>query len=868
VGEAAVRRVFLALFFLSGFAALLYQVLWFRLLSLILGGSIVTTSTVLAAFMAGLALGARLASSAAPRLRNPLRTYAWLELLVGLTALASPLLLAGVRGLFVALAPDPVEGTAAGLPLLRGLLAFLVLLVPTTAMGATLPVLVSRFVRRWEESGVRVGSLYAANLWGAVSGVFLAGFFLLPLLGARTSLVIGAAVNFAIALAALHLARRVPASPPAEPAPAGPGPSGAAVRGLLALFLITGACSFVYEVLWTRLLVLHLGSSAYAFSLMLTLFLLGLALGGATGGWAADRVRHPAFLLGAVELGVAALTLLSLLYLRLLPEALETAANFIAPEGLGFAALSLASALAAAPLLLPATFLIGASFPIGAKILIRDPRTSGEAVGRLYSWNTIGNIVGALAGGFLLLPLLGAQGGMLWTAGLNALTGAVLLLLAAPGRASRLAAAPLGLVLFASLAWPVSQGNAVLTAGIFAAGNDREILYLEETPQGTVTLTRIREEAGVWKSLDVDGVNVAGTSPGLVAIQKLQGHLPLLLHPAPKAVLHIGFGSGGTARAVSTHPEVERIDIVEINPAVLRMAARHLPEVNEGVLEDPRVRVIIDDGRNFLLATGRTYDVILSDAVHPRYAGNSALYTTDYFREARRRLRPGGLMSMWLPIYGLSPESFKMILASMRAVFPDTSLWYVNSTINEFCIVVGRTGGPGIDVERMTRALAQPTVREDLLPVAAAEPLQVLDYLVAQGKDLDVVLEGTPLSRDDRPLVEYLSARSLDRTLTWMQNFAILRQVRTPRWDLLADAAPDAAARQTLRALYSSTTWNLEGQAMLLLAGHHQVAGPEQERARKAAEEAFRQAAIFAPDEREPWEWYGVPPAYPGEWNR
>jgi spermidine synthase len=408
----------------------------------------------------------------------------------------------------------------------------------------------------------------------------------------------------------------------------------------------------------------------------------------------------------------------------------------------------------------------------------------------------------------------------------------------------------------------------VLTAGIFTETGDREVLYLEETPQGTITLTQIREEAGFWKSLEVDGVNVAGTSPGLVAIQKLQGHLPLLLHPAPEAVLHIGFGSGGTARAVSTHPDVQRIDIVEINPAVLRTSALHLPEVNEGVLEDPRVRVIIDDGRNFLLATDRAYDVILSDAVHPRYAGNSALYTTDYFREARRRLRPGGLMSMWLPIYGLSPDSYKMILASMRAVFPDTSLWYVNSTINEFCIVVGRTAGPEIDLDRMGRALAQPTVRQDLLPVGAADPVRVMDYLVAQGSDLDAVLEGTPLSRDDRPLVEYLSARSLDRTLTWMQNFQIITKVRTPRWDLLTEASRSPERMRKLSALYSSTGWNLAGQAMLLVAGHEQVPPPKREQARRHAAEAFGMADTLAPDEREPWEWFGVPQAYPGEWNR
>lgn len=860
--EAGLRRVFLVLFFLSGFSALLYQVLWFRVLHLILGSTVSATVTVLVAFMAGLALGARLIAPHTPRLRDPLRTYAMLEGVVGLTALFSPAALAGARWIYVSLSPDPVEGGALGLPLFRASLAFLVLLVPTTAMGATLPVLAGRFVRRWEAAGARVGGLYAANLWGAVLGVGLTGFFLLPWLGVRGGINLGAAVTLGIALVAWLLGPRVAVPPAAPPPPQARREAGWRPWLVPALFLLTGFCSFAYEVLWTRLLVLHVGSSAYAFTLMLALFLLGLAFGGALGGWLADRVARPLVLLGGLFAGAALATSLGLQLLRLLPEMLEGAAIALAgTAGLSLSGLVLASAVAVAPILLPTTILIGASFPVGVKALLRDPGRAGETTGRLYAWNTLGNILGAFAGGAILLPAFGAGGGLVAAAGLHACVGAAAILAALPDRRGALAA--FGALALAAVALATGlRGDPITTAGIFRMteeGQTREILYREETPQGLVTVSEVREEAGMWKSLDIDGVNVAGTSPGLVAIQKLQGHLPLLLHPDPRSVLHIGFGSGGTAKAVSTHSGVETIHVVEINPAVVRAAEEWLGEINDGVLEDPRLEVFHEDGRNFLLATEGRYDVILSDAVHPRYAGNSALYSLDYFRMVRERLRQGGLLSMWLPIYGLDQDALKMILRSVREVFPDTSLWYVNSNINEFLIVIGRTGGPRIDVDRLRAGLAEASVHADLASIDAADPLRVVDYLVAQGRDLDPVVLGVPPSRDDRPLVEYLSARTLDRTASWIQSHRLIVETRRPRPDLLED---DPELRDAYLDLYPSTTWNLAGQLEVLWSGHPRVSAEDSEDHLRRAALAFRRADRLAPAEDEPWEWFGLPEAH------
>jgi spermidine synthase len=550
---------------------------------------------------------------------------------------------------------------------------------------------------------------------------------------------------------------------------------------------------------------------------------------------------------------------LSVILLRSLPDMLEAVAVRIASDGLGFATTTIASAVATAPLLLPTTILIGASFPIGAKILTRDPRRSGASVGRLYAWNTLGNILGAAAAGLLVLPLAGAQDGLLLTAGLNVAAGVVLALWVLRRPLPRILLPAAGVLAFALLVWPASRVDAVLSAGVMADAENRTLLHLEETKQGIVTVVEIEDRSGRWKSFDVDAINVAGTSPGLVSIQKLQGHLPLLLHSAPERVLHIGFGSGGTAHAVSTHPEVKAIHVVEINPAVPRVAASYLPEINEGVLGDPRVRLVLEDGRNFLLACEEGYDVILSDSVHPRYAGNSALYTVDYFRIARSRLRPGGLVSLWLPLYGLSEDSFKMIVASVQEVFPHVSVWYVNSNVNEFTIVIGRTSGPAIDLDRIDRALAVPSVRADLAPIAADDPLRILDYLIARGESVTRLIGQAPLHRDDRPTVEYLSARELDRTASWIRNFELLRTARPrrPRDLLSLEERPDLM--DDFARLHESTTHSLDGQLYYLLAGLRQLPVAEREKMGRAAAAAFARAARVAPDEQEPWEWFGLP---------
>jgi len=326
---------------------------------------------------------------------------------------------------------------------------------------------------------------------------------------------------------------------------------------------------------------------------------------------------------------------------------------------------------------------------------------------------------------------------------------------------------------------------------------------LRESSSSTVVVRRITDGRGSWRSLELNGVNVAGTSPELRAIQRLQGHLPLLLCPAPRKVLHIGFGSGGTAWTVTRHP-VREIVVAEISPEVLAVSDRVFGEVNHGVLRDPRVRVVLNDGRNMLLASRETFDAILSDSIHPVYAGNSTLYTREYFELCRRHLRPDGVVSMWLPMYSLSTDSYLAIVRAFFEVFPGACIWYDPVVLNEFTVVTGSLR-PG-PVRLRWEALRDPALAPTLAEAGAVDPQSVASMLLLGPREVAALVADVPAHVDDFPDVEYGSGRLLDRDGSWLANMRVLWAARATA-DPFADlpggwaAARDARDRAVRRQL-------------------------------------------------------------------
>jgi spermidine synthase len=768
VSPEVVRLLFVC-FFLSGASGLVYEVVWLRWLVHLFGATTLAVATILTAFMGGLALGSWLGGRWAARAARPLRAYGVLELAIGGYALLLPAILELVVPALRFLGASETSSFAS-LSLARFGVAALLLLLPTACMGATLPLLAELAAPGLEQAGGRIGRLYAVNTAGAVLGTAVAGFLLLPTIGVIATNRLAVLLNVAVGLAAItagwavHGARARRAGLPAA------GVAGAALPGgrraavvALATVGASGAVAMVYEVAWTRALALVLGSSVYAFTVMLTTFLVGLAGGSFLAARRADRLTEPALSLGAVQLaiGLAAFAGLALvgelpyLFLRL----------FELSGGRHGLLLALEFLLTGALILVPA-LLSGAVFPVAVRFAADAAASPGRVVGRLYAINTVGAIVGSFAGGFLLLPTVGIRGTLLLAIGVD-LAAALTLFVAVPGRRRpRLAiAAVLVLALVIPLVAPawqpltMSSGVAVYARSLSRLSRSEfhsrrqhpRLLFYEEGLTTTVTV----EDDGHTVSLRVNGKTDASSGTDM-STQVLIGHLPVLFHPSPREVAVIGMGSGVTVGSVLRHP-VRRVAVVELEPAVLR-GARFFDDVNGRPLADPRSRVVVNDARNFMLLTGERFDVIVSEPSNPWMTGAASLFTTEFFALARERLAPAGVYGQWVQLYSLTPAVLRSIVGAFTAVFPHT---VVLQTSVADVLLVGSRAPLALDPDILARRMAMPGVGDDLRRVAVTEPLDVYARLLLDEEDVTRFARGARVNTDDNAYVEFTAPRTL-----------------------------------------------------------------------------------------------------------
>ncbi len=852
----------LALFVLSGAGSLMDQVVWLRYLSLSFGNTTYAAATLLAVFMGGLGLGALLFGRLADRLRRPLAVFAAVQVGVALFAMASPWLFDGIDAGYVWL-----YRTWGAQPLLfavgRAVLAAFFLLPPTLLMGGTLPLILRAVTAApASDNGVagttgtvrhdvgRVTALaYALNTLGAVCGVALAGFLTIRLLGLYATLLLAAGFDLTAGLGCLLLSRTVgreeePAPTDAASISSGPPESGNKPAppsrrlrwALLGLFFFMGASSLALEVLWTRILVFFLGSSVYAYSLMLLLFLLGVGAGSLLLTPWVDRLRSPLVALAVLEAALGAWALAQVGLFQHLNDLLAWTAER-SPWQEGFSALVLTQLVALLPVLLPPTLLMGASFPLAVRALHQtDPERVGWDVGRVYGANTLGSVVGSLTAGFLCIPLLGTQNSLVVVGAVNALLAAVVLWMLVPRslsstwlpRGARWAAVALPVLIVASILW-LPPDRVILSAGLFAADRPGDLLYFHEDASATVTIRRQGTDQNPYEVLELNGVNVAGTSSDLYAVQKMQGHLPLILADAPKRVAHIGFGSGGTAWAVSRHP-VEEIRIIEISQAVLDASGSWFGHINHDVLRDPRVVREINDGRNYLLASERTFDAVLSDSIHPRYSGNGSLYSLEYFRLLRARLEPGGVASMWLPTYALTPRNFQMVVKAFAEVFAEPTVWYEPSALNSFTIVTGRVEDTDGRVRpwnprQLQRVFHDPRVSGELADLGVHGPAEVLGCYVLGGDRLRAWLADVPPHTDDLPAVEYESGTLVLRDFTWLVTFTKLLEQRPASVPARYLEGLDIAEQARAQEVYDAYGRRMQEHRELLLSGMARALG-------------------------------------------
>lgn len=771
-GQLSGRLPF-AFFFLSGACGLVYEVVWTRLFALTLGAASYSIATVLAAYMGGLALGSWLATRIRSRVA-PLALYGMLEIGIAAWAVLLPTLLA---------LTEPVlrwayrDGNASFASFLAVRFAFSVLLlvVPTTSMGATLPVLCRHFLRDSERIGRGVGLLYALNALGAVLGAAGSGFYLLPTFGQDRTTWIAAGVNTAIGAGALLLSRWTRTDPEPVAAP-DPRPAGARRRPLVLVFA-SGIAAMVYQVAWTRSFSLSIGSSTYAFCLIVTAFIAGISLGSAVVSRFADHARDLTRLLAVLQLLVAAAALAvvpvhgSLPHI-LAPVFLDPSSSFERLHAIQFGVLL--------AMMLGPTFLMGATFPLAVRLCAgavagRGPR----AAGIVYAWNTVGCIVGSLAGGFLALPYLGIERTI---AAASAMNAAGALAIGWTSSAMRRAVVATAAIAVGGLGWILPRWDpAVLESGAYMLGvirqaklSPREMgdlgrllrapgraLYYREGVSATVS---VREVSRGELVLRINGKNDASTT-GDMPNQILLGHLPMLLcqenHPD---VLHIGLGGGVSLGGITRHP-VARVECVEIAPEVWEAAAFFAPYTH-AALQDPRVVPITADGRNHLALTSRSYDAIVSQPSNPWISGIGNLFTREFFELCRAKLRAHGLAVVWLQSYSLTADDFRRVLATFSAVFPECSLWEAKPGSDY--LLVGTLDPFHVDTARVEARMGVRQVREDLARIHLHSIDDLAACFVMGPAEVAAWGRGAGENTDDNAALEWSAPRSLYKpTRAW-----------------------------------------------------------------------------------------------------
>ena len=784
MANSAVFLLYL-LFFFSGVAALVYQVVWVRSLSLVFGGSHLAVTTVLSVFMGGLALGGWLLGRRADVVRQPLRLYAALEIGIAVSAAAFFGLLQAYPFLYVPLA-RVAETNPYALTTLRVLLAALGMIVPTTLMGGTLPVL-SRFVSSRPE-GLRghLAFLYALNTAGAVVGTLAAGFLLLPRLGVSRAVAVAVAVNVAVGIVAWLLPERAfggqsgAAVEPDSPSDDRARSEGAASARLVLFGIgVSGFCALGYEVLWTRVLTLVVGTSVYSFTILLAAFLTGIAAGGQFesvlgrllgrrgAGW-----RSWVAVFGAAQVAIGLSALAVTWALRDLP-AYAVRLQGILRSGAGeFQARQVATFVVAFAFLAVPAFFMGLSFPVAGNVHAEWRRKVGRAVGEVLTFNTLGAIVGAAASGFALVYLFGFERSLHLLIVCNIGFGLIVAASVLPSPAKRPAitvvsvgalAAALALALFPDWgrAWDrkffaVFRNNQYLAFNteerIRDALANTDVLYFFEGANETISVIRPR---GAQQAFIVNGRVEASTTHQDKQCQRTLGHLPMLAHPDPKKVFVLGTGTAMTLGATTIHPEVEEIVLAEIEPGVLP-AARTFAEWNHGAVDNPKVRIVFNDGRNFLLTTRERFDVITADPIHPWSGGASYLYTDEYFRLAADRLNPGGVICQWLPIYELSTDDLRSVVRSFANNFRHVMLWLTHYDAE----LLGSNDPIVFDREALDRRIARSPVREDLEAVFMGSGRDFLSYFVAGTTGLLEFSRGGVLNTDDNLSLEFESPKS------------------------------------------------------------------------------------------------------------
>jgi len=808
------------LFLASGATSLIYEILWERQLHLLFGTSQIAVSTVLAGFMTGLALGGWLGARIADRTTRPLFIYGLLELGIGLYALLFPTLLATITPVYLefyrAFTPGPWGFGVSQFALVAPLL-----LIPTTAMGMTLPLLARFATRSSQEAGTQIGRLYGANTLGAVIGVTAAGFVLLPSLGLLKTTLLAATFNIVLFVAAVSLSRTV--APMTSPKTA----NSSTYRGHALFYLLAammGLTSLIYEVAWFRLLTLILGASAYAFSMMLLAFLIGIGAGGWKAGKFADRLFEQGgkrrVLMGffCVQLAIAVFAWGAMYTYSELPWFFTKLYHVTWSFPQGF---FIGQVLIAMAVMVPATFCMGVSFVLLVRAVTEDEDHIGRPVGLIYASNTAGAVLGATLTGLWFLPALHISGTVVLAIALNMTTAAVAVVLVARHSTWNFAkslsvivlglSCAIGLLLLVKPPW----NPLLMSSGTYKYASDignpsrkgvldfcvtpYELLYYAEGVSSIVTVAKSKKTGALW--LANNGKIDASTGRDMPT-QLLVSHLPFFYHQDPKDVLVIGFAAGFSAGAVTQHPGPTKLDFVEIEPRVIT-SSHYFDAFNNRPLDDPRANLLLNDGRNHVMLTAEdSYDIIISEPSNPWLTGVSNLFTAEFYELGKSRLKPGGVWSQWIQIYGMQEDDMRTMLSTFADAFPYVHLYLTIADAD--MVLVGSEAPLKMSADVFERRIeGNPALKTDLKRIEIASGTDLLTRYWMNGEQIRSFTAGAIRNTDDNMRIEYSAPKNL-HVYTGLRNHNVLRKALGDVPPVPSFAVNGAQGRRELAAAYAS----------------------------------------------------------------
>ena len=731
------------IFFISGLCGLVYEVLWVRTLGLVLGVTVYATSIVLASYMAGLAAGSyftgRLADRKAGNAPSALFWYGLLEILITLSSLLASFTFMSMSRPGGLILPQPIAYATAGI----------LLFIPTFFMGGTLPVISRYFIVDAARSGRTAGFMYGLNTLGGVTGCLLAGFLLVRVMGVQNATLAALLVNFCIGVAALAMSRGAHVCQAARAAAVEPPEGNDFLLKnryvlLLIIYGISGFCSLGYEVLWTRALVFSIGNDTYAFSLMLATFLLGIGLGSVIASRFVKRLAGLIAFLGLLQvlIGVTVFLGTDALYrMDVIVDWiwLHTGQNWPAAVAARFSGTAL--------VMLAPAMLIGALFPLVNSIVAARASVKGgisRSIGTVYGVNTLGTIVGSLAAGFVLIPVLGITNSILLLAVLNVLLGVACFIGQQRWSYFLAGLAVLCLLVPATRIYASRDPFPMRAAGLSREGPS-QLVYYKEGATASVAVVKTGDSTVM---LSVNGVYTAYTTIDDLQVHYLLGYLPYFLCPEPAEALVIGLGLGVTA--ASLHSAGMHVDCVELAREEIG-SAPYLGRYNDSIVGKKDFSLIIGDGRHHLRTVKKRYDIITSNAVHVRLS--PYLYTEEFYTLCKARLTPQGVVCQWLPSNNLPEKEFKQLIRAFQSVFPHTSVWYVNPG---HYLLIGTTEALAVDYRRFSGRCLEPGVQKKLSAVRLNNPLVVAGLLILDEKKCRTYTGDPAPHSDNRPCAEFV----------------------------------------------------------------------------------------------------------------